>query len=122
MLTTIIAIYGAVVATVSTLLGAWYFTRSGPSLQANANVDSLGIGQKDEWNDDRCIILRIWNAGRAEVTVQITALMISHGRHHHMLPFDGSDFIADKGKVRIGIDGPENADQDTGTRWRYLDY
>ncbi len=35
------------------------------------------------------------------------ALMISHGRHHHMLPFDGSDFIADKGKVRIGIDGPE---------------
>ena len=58
MLTTIIAIYGAVVATVSTLLGAWYFTRSGPSLQANANVDSLGIGQKDEWNDDRCIIER----------------------------------------------------------------
>ncbi len=73
MLTTIIAIYGAVVATVSTLLGAWYFTRSGPSLQANANVDSLGIGQKDEWNDDRCIILRIWNAGHAEVPYKLRA-------------------------------------------------
>jgi len=36
MATTIIAIYGAVLATLSTLLGAWYYLHSGPRLQAEA--------------------------------------------------------------------------------------
>lgn len=107
MVTTVIAVYGAVVATVSTLLGVWYFARSGPSLQAEASLDPVSIGEEDEWNDDRSILLRVWNTGRAEITVQITGLMISHGRNHWMLHLEGSDFTADKGKVRIGIDGPE---------------
>ena len=72
MVTTIIAIYGAVVATVSTLLGAWYFARSGPSLQAQASVDPVAIGEEidREWDDIRHILLEVWNAGRAEVTVR----------------------------------------------------
>lgn len=102
MVTTIIAIYGAVVATVSTVLGAWYFLRSGPLLQAEANVDPAG-----EWDNDSCILLRVWNTGRAEVTIQITYLMINHGNDHRGFPREGSDFIGRKGEVRIGIDGPE---------------
>jgi hypothetical protein len=108
MVTTVIAIYGAVVATVSTLLGVWYFARSGPSFQAEASVDPDPIGEEDRgWDDTRYIVFRVWNVGRAEVTVQITGLMISNGNDHWCLPLAGSDFISDKGKVRIGIDGPE---------------
>ncbi len=107
MVTTIIAIYGAVVATVSTLLGAWYFARSGPGFQAEASVDSVGIGEENKWDDTRCIVLRVWNAGRADVTVRITYLMISDGNRHWGLPLEGSDFIGGQGEVLIGIYGPE---------------
>ena len=48
MATTIIAIYGAVLATLSTLLGAWYFLHSGPRLQAEA----IAFYPRDEHDDD----------------------------------------------------------------------
>lgn len=77
MVTTIIAVYGAVVATASTILGARYFARSGPSLQAEASVDPVAIGEERDrdWNDIEHILLQVWNAGRAEVTVDIMRLM-----------------------------------------------
>jgi hypothetical protein len=102
MVTTIIAIYGAVLATVSTVLGAWYFLRSGPILQADANVEL-----EEGWNDDSFILLRVWNNGRAEITVRITYLIISHGKKHLLFPLEGSDLIGAKSGVRIGINGPE---------------
>lgn len=80
MVTTIIAVYGAVVATASTALGFWYFLYSGPRLQAEASVfpraDDRGYPTDDEWN----IVLRVWNTGRAEVTVTITSIMIHNGK------------------------------------------
>jgi hypothetical protein len=77
MVTTIIAIYGAVVATASTALGAWYFLYSGPRLQAEAIVYS----EKEnggEWDDDSTILLNVWNTGRAEITMNIMYIMINH--------------------------------------------
>src|SRR5437867_1911956 len=77
MVTMIIAIYGAVVATASTALGAWYFLYSGPRLQAQAIVYS----EKEnggEWDDDSTILLNVWNTGRAEVTMNIMYIMINH--------------------------------------------
>ena len=69
MLTTIIAIYGAALSTTSALLGAWYFLRSGPRLQAQAYVwPPVGW---EELDDDTIIMLRVWNTGRAEITVNI---------------------------------------------------
>jgi hypothetical protein len=112
MATTVIAIYGALLATVSTLLGAWYFMRSGPSLQTEASVDPVSIeeeGMDREWNDDRCLLLRVWNTGRADVTMQLTRLVIHDGNENRVIPLQGSEFISrhHNGEVRIGIDGPE---------------
>lgn len=83
MVTTIIAIYGAVVATVSTLLGAWYFLYNGPRLQAEANVYPPVEENDDELDDEWFISLRVWNTGRAEVTVNITSIMIHHDDGHN---------------------------------------
>lgn len=69
MVTTIIAIYGAVVSTASAALGAWYFLRSGPRLQAEAYL--LPPADWKQLDDDTLIVVRIWNAGRAEITVNI---------------------------------------------------
>jgi|ERR1039457_3253635 hypothetical protein len=104
MVTTIIAVYGAVLATVSTLLGIWYFARSGPRLQAQASVDPVAIGEDidREWDDVRYILLEVWNAGRAEVTVDITSLMIHLGNNYHI----GHPFQNREG-ARSGYDPPE---------------
>jgi hypothetical protein len=89
MVTTVIAVYGAVVATVSTLLGVLYFARSGPSLQAEASVDEVAIGEKGEriyreWDDIEFVLLQVWNAGRSEVTVEIVDLMIHPDNNFHV--------------------------------------
>ena len=105
MVTTIIAIYGAVVATVSTLLGAWYFARSGPSLQAEANVDVDSKEENDgEWGNNSLILLQVWNAGRAEVKVEIIRLVIQTNKRLHLAyPFAGGgpDYVPPE------LDGPE---------------
>jgi hypothetical protein len=76
MMTTIIAIYGAALSTVSALLGAWYFLRSGPRLQAEAYLP--------EWegldDDEALIMLRVWNAGRGEITVNILDVTQHRGK------------------------------------------
>ena len=76
MVTTIIAIYGAVLSTVSALLGAWYFLRSGPRLQAEAYLP--------EWegldNKEARIMLRVWNVGRGEITVNILDVTQHRGK------------------------------------------
>jgi len=122
MVTTIIAIYGAVAATVSTLLGAWYFARSGPSLQAQASVDSVAIGEEidREWDDIRHILLQVWNAGRAEVTVDISSLMINPGNNYHVIcPFQGCE-DARPDYNPPDLDGPElpvRIPGHSGERW-----
>jgi hypothetical protein len=87
VVTTIIAIYGAVLSTVSALLGAWYFLRSGPRLQAEAYV--LAWGKLDA---DALLVLRIWNAGRAEITVNIIDVTEHYQRKEsiHIAPLGGS--------------------------------
>jgi hypothetical protein len=122
MVTTIIAIYGAVVATVSTVLGAWYFLYSGPRLQAEADVDPGEIDR--EWDDIRYILLQVWNAGRAEVTVDITALMINPGNNYYIgYPFDHKRCISGEGRpdyVAPELDGPElpiRIPGHSGERW-----
>ena len=78
MVTTALAIYGASLSTASTVLGAWYFLRSGPRLQASANVfpeaDEEGGPSDDEW----FIILKVWNTGRSEVTIDIEGLEVHY--------------------------------------------
>jgi hypothetical protein len=71
VITTIIAIYGAILSTVSALLGAWYFLRSGPRLQAEAYVFPPVGENWEEFNDNSLIELHVWNAGRGEITVNI---------------------------------------------------
>ena len=118
MATTIIAIYGAVVATVSTLLGAWYFARSGPSLQAEASVDPVGIGEEidRDWDEIESILLQVWNAGRAEVTVELMSLVIHTNNYHMSCPFGGRNPDYDP----PDLDGPESwirIPGHSGERW-----
>jgi hypothetical protein len=121
MVTTIIAVYGAVVATVSTVLGAWYFARSGPSLQAQASVGPEAIGKETnrEWNEIEYILLQVWNAGRAEVTVDITYLMVHLGRNYHVgYPFEIEGTTPDYDPP--DLDGPElpiRIPGHSGERW-----
>jgi hypothetical protein len=96
MVTTVIAIYGAVVATVSTLLGAWYFLYSGPRLQAEAYVYPPVEGNDGELDDEWFVALRVWNTGRAEVTADIKDIMIRHDNDWTGLLLAGAD-----------LDGPE---------------
>ena len=127
MITTIIAIYGAVVATVSTLLGVWYFARSGPSLQAEATAEPVGIEEETDWDWDNFgyIELEIWNAGRAEITAEITCLAINlSGNDHIIYPFDKGSCMAvcnhGPGYVAPDLDGPElpiRIPGHSGERW-----
>jgi hypothetical protein len=78
MVTTIIAIYGAVLSTVSTLLGIWYFSFSGPRLQAEASIFSPISEDAEQRESDWCIELRVWNTGRGEVTVNIDYVVIHY--------------------------------------------
>jgi hypothetical protein len=122
MLTTIIAIYGAVVATASTALGAWYFARSGPRLQAQPSVDPVAIGERidKEWDDISNILLEVWIAGRAEVTVDISSLMINPGNNHHIIcPFEGCEDASPDYELP-DLDGPElpiRIPGHSGERW-----
>lgn len=84
MATTIIAIYGAVLATLSTLLGAWYYLHSGPRLQAEA-LARYPLNEENEENDDSLIdesyiVLYVWNAGRHEITVRLLWMTLHHGK------------------------------------------
>jgi hypothetical protein len=107
MVTTIIAIYGAVLSTVSALLGAWYFIRSGPRLQAEASIE-VAIGEENRaWEDTDSILLRVWNTGRADVSVQIMYLMIDNGDEDMAFPREGSEFLGKEGGLRVGINGPK---------------
>jgi len=101
MVTTVIAVYGAVVATASTVLGVWYFLYSGPRLQAEANVypptDEDGYLANDEWR----IVFRVWNTGRAEITVNITSIAIHHDGQITLLLIGNEDWEGPDVPVRI---------------------
>jgi hypothetical protein len=102
MVTTIIAIYGAVLSTVSTVLGAWYFLRSGPRLQAEAIVVLRSMDKRfEDWG----ILLRVWNAGRADMTIDLHSFIIHHDIDRWVLFHNGSAF-KDR-DMQIKTSGPE---------------
>jgi hypothetical protein len=100
MLTTVIAIYGAALSTVSALLGAWYFLRSGPRLQAEAWL----YGDYEQLKDDTVIILRVWNTGRGEITVDIVDATTHEGKDKFATAFYGNDW-AEGPKTPIRLPG-----------------
>jgi sigma-70-like protein len=101
VVTTVIAIYGAVLSTVSALLGAWYFLRSGPRLQAEAIAVSQSLTTRFEnWT----IQLRVWNAGRADITIDLHSLILEFDGLPIVLSRDDSAFAY--GDMRSGIHGP----------------
>ena len=102
MVTTVIAIYGAALSTISALLGAWYFLRSGPRLQAEAIVDSRS---REIQFRDWIILLRVWNAGRADITVDLHSLIIDYDIDRWFLSRDDSVFAY--GEIRADIHDPE---------------
>lgn len=106
MITTIIAVYGAVVATASTVLGAWYFLRSGPRLQAEAYIFPEADENGHEQNEDTLILLRVWNSGRAEITVDVPDVSIHYANDPvpTMVPLAGSDLL-DGSEVPVRILG-----------------
>lgn len=106
MIITIIAIYGAVLSTVSALLGAWYFLRSGPRLQAEAYV--WPPAGWEELDDDTLIMLRVWNAGRAEITVNILDVTTHRGKDKAATLFDRDDLDGPEVPIRVpGHSGEE---------------
>jgi len=103
MATTIIAIYGAVLATLSTLLGAWYYLHSGPRLQAEAVAFySLCKDDDDDWPADESFIsLHVWNTGRGEITVRFRCMMFHHGESLTLLPLGCIDYYGPEEPIRI---------------------
>jgi hypothetical protein len=93
MVTTIIAIYGAVLSTVSALLGVWYFLRSGPRLQAEAHIFPPV--------DDCSIELRVWNTGRSEITVNIDHIVIRYDKNKINLLMSNRDLNGPEVPTRI---------------------
>ena len=110
MATTIIAIYGAVLATVSTLLGAWYYLHSGPRLQVEAIARyPLNEENDDSLTDEPYIVLYVWNAGRTEITVRLLWMVLHHGKSLMLFP-----------RKCIDYDGPEEPawiPGHSGERW-----
>jgi hypothetical protein len=103
MATTIIAIYGAVLATLSTLLGAWYYLHSGPRLQAEAVAFyPLDEDDYDDWPVDKSfIMLKVWNTGRADITVHFRCMMLYHGISLTLLPLGCIDYDGPEEPIRI---------------------
>src|SRR5215469_9936647 len=61
VITTILAVYGSVVATGSLVLTAWIHIASGPKIQAQAELcPPLSKDEDDGWS----LELHVWNAGR----------------------------------------------------------
>jgi len=92
--TTIIAIYGAVLATLSTLLGAWYYLHSGPRLQAEA-IARYPLDEDDGYEsavDEPYIVLHVWNTGRAEITVRFLWMTLHHGKSLMLFPRECIDY------------------------------
>jgi hypothetical protein len=73
MVTTIIAIYGAVVATLSLLLTGWIFVSSGPKVQTEASLYRPSADKPDGWR----IYLHVWNTGRQSIKVDIRGLILA---------------------------------------------
>ena len=75
-MTTIIAIYAAVVATFAVLVTVWQFHANGPRLRAEASLREhfLSEGEKDSGN--RVLILKVWNTGRNPIKVDFDGLTI----------------------------------------------
>jgi hypothetical protein len=93
MATTIIAIYGAVLATLSTLLGAWYYLHSGPRLQAEAIARYPLDEDDDDWPvDESFIVLHVWNTGRTEITVSFLWMTFHHGKSLMSIPRSNIDY------------------------------
>jgi hypothetical protein len=116
MVTTIIAIYGAALSTVSALLGAWYFLRSGPRLQAKASVYFRSMDRRfEDWG----ILLQVWNAGRADITIDLDSLIIHHDIDRWVLYRRGSAFKDRDMQIKIrGSELPIRIPGHEGEYWQ----
>jgi hypothetical protein len=72
VITTILAIYGAIVATLSLALTGWTFIASGPKVQAEASLERPVTDNPDGWY----ISLRVWNTGRQAIKVNFHGLTL----------------------------------------------
>jgi hypothetical protein len=80
VITTILAIYGAVVSTVSVLLSVWFFRAAGPRLQAQAFFEFHFLAEGEEDSGDRTLTVKVWNTGRHPIKVDLERILtIKHG-------------------------------------------
>jgi hypothetical protein len=75
-MTTVIAIYGAIVATFAVLVTVWQFYVSGPRLRAEANLREHFLSEGEEDSGNRVLILKVWNTGRNPIKVDFDGLTI----------------------------------------------
>jgi hypothetical protein len=84
MITTILAIYGAVVSTTAVLLSVWVFRASGPRLQAQATFQPHFRLQGEKDTGDRSLTVKVWNTGRHPIKVELDGgLTIRHRKSGH---------------------------------------
>src|ERR1700723_1259460 len=76
MVTTVIAIYSAVVATASVLFGGWVYISGQPRVQARAYLSRNRDGDSCNWH----IALRVWNTGRQSIKLSIMGLTLTERR------------------------------------------
>jgi hypothetical protein len=110
MVTTIIAVYGAAVATMSTLLGLWYFLHTGPRFQAEASVYPPH-DVHDAFDDDEdawSIALKVWNTGRADFTVNVSSIVVHRDKVSSLLLIDEDSWEGPDVPVRIAGNSGES--------------
>lgn len=90
MVTTILAIYGALVATASLAVTGWTFVASGPRLQATAHVWPPLVDEgADDWGHDWTVYLDVWNTGRGEIKLDVEGgLVLAEQGSHTFDPVD----------------------------------
>jgi hypothetical protein len=74
VLTAVVAVYGAVVATLSLALTGWIFMSSGPKVQAEASLARPSITPTGRWH----VYLQVWNTGRQDIKIEFRPLILDH--------------------------------------------
>jgi hypothetical protein len=72
VLTIVVAVYGAAVATLSLLLSGWIFVSSGPKVQAQAFLARPTITPSGKWH----VSLQVWNTGRQDIKLDFFGLTL----------------------------------------------
>jgi hypothetical protein len=113
VITTILAVYGAIVATGTLLYSIRVFNYSGPKVQAEAYLHYPPKDDPNNWH----IFLRVWNKGRQAIKVTDNGLTILERSlsHEKWIPPPGKT-----GSLQLEWDGPEfpiMLEGHSGERW-----